>query len=118
MTIRLVVDESRALDAYSQVIVSARARLLPSGSHLRSDRGSGSCVVISSDGFLLTSAHVVERARRVRASFVDGSECGAEVIGSDPFSDLAVLRASAATLVAAELGDAKELRVGQLVVAV
>jgi S1-C subfamily serine protease len=118
MTIRLVADESEALDAYSRVIVSASERLLPSVAHLRSDRGSGSGVVISADGFLLTSAHVVERARRVHASFVDGSECAAEVIGSDPFSDLAVLRASADSLVAAELGDAKDLRVGQLVVAV
>src|SRR5215475_13776701 len=118
MTIRLIADESEALDAYSRVIVSASERLLPSVAHLRSDRGSGSGVVISSDGFLVTSAHVVERARRVRASFVDGSEYRAEVIGSDPFSDLAVLRASADALVAAELGDAETLRVGQLVVAV
>jgi len=118
MTIRLIADEDGALDAYSQVIVSASERLLPSVAHLRSDSGSGSGVVISADGFLLTSAHVVERARRVRASFVDGSECAAQVIGSDPFSDLAVLRASTASLVAAELGDAKDLRVGQLVVAV
>jgi S1-C subfamily serine protease len=118
MTIRLVADESEALDAYSRVIVSASERLLPSVAHLRSDRGSGSGVVISADGFLLTSAHVVDHARRVRASFVDGSECTADVIGSDPFSDLAVLRASADSLVAAELGDAKDLRVGQLVVAV
>ena len=118
MAIRFVADESETLDAYSRVIVSASERLLPSVAHLRGDRGSGSGVVISADGFLVTSAHVVEGARRVRASFVDGSECGAEVIGSDPFSDLAVLRASAAALVAAELGDAKDLRVGQLVVAV
>jgi S1-C subfamily serine protease len=118
MTIRLIADEDGALDAYSQVIVSASERLLPSVAHLRSDRGSGSGVVISADGFLLTSAHVVDRARRVGASFVDGSECAAQVIGSDPFSDLAVLRASTASLVAAELGDAKDLRVGQLVVAV
>ena len=118
MAIRLIVDESEALDAYSRVIVSASERLLPSVAHLRSDRGSGSGVVISSDGFLLTSAHVVDRARRVRASFVDGSEHRAEVVGSDPFSDLAVLRASADALVAAELGNAANLRVGQLVVAV
>ena len=118
MAIRFVADESEALDAYSRVIVSASERLLPSVAHLRSDRGSGSGVVISADGFLVTSAHVVEGARRVRASFVDGSECAAEVIGSDPFSDLAVLRASATALAAAELGDAKNLRVGQLVVAV
>jgi len=118
MPIRLIADESDALDAYSRVIVSASERLLPSVAHLRSDRGSGSGVVISSDGFLVTSAHVVDRARRVRASFVDGSEYRAEVIGSDPFSDLAVLRAAADALVAAELGDAESLRVGQLVVAV
>jgi S1-C subfamily serine protease len=60
----------------------------------------------------------VERARRLRASFVDGSEYGAEVVGSDPLSDLAVLRASADQLVPAQLGDAGSLRVGQLVVAV
>src|SRR5262249_19703095 len=118
MPIRLIADESEALDAYSRVIVSASERLLPSVAHLRSDRGSGSGVVITADGFLVTSAHVVDRARRVRASFVDGSEYRAEVIGSDPFSDLAVLRASADALVAAELGDAENLRVGQLVVAV
>src|SRR5256885_4844148 len=118
MAIRFVADESEALDAYSRVIVSASERLLPSVAHLRSDRGSGSGVVISSDGFLVTSAHVVDRARRVRASFVDGSEYRAEVVGSDPFSDLAVLRASADALVAADLGDAANLRVGQLVVAV
>src|SRR5438128_8900871 len=118
MAIRFVADENDALDAYSRVIVSASERLLPSVAHLRGDRGSGSGVVISADGFLGTSAHVVDGARRVRASFVAGSECGAEVIGSDPFSDLAVLRASASSLIAAELGDAKDLRVGQLVVAV
>jgi S1-C subfamily serine protease len=118
MALRLIADEGEALDAYSRVIVSASERLLPSVAHLRSDRGSGSGVVISSDGFLLTSAHVVEGARRVRVSFVDGSEWRASVIGSDPFSDLAVLRASGSGLVPAALGDAEHLRVGQLVVAV
>src|SRR5438034_11684660 len=105
MAIRFVADEGEALDAYSRVIVSASERLLPSVAHLRSDRGSGSGVVISADGFLLTSAHVVERARRVRASFVDGSECSADVMGSDPFSDLAVLSACVAPLVPARARD-------------
>ena len=118
MAIRLIADQNAALDAYSRVVVSASERLLPSVAHLRSDRGSGSAVVISSDGFLVTSAHVVEGSRRVRASFVDGSEYSAEVIGSDPLSDLAVLRAAADRLVPVELGDASQLRVGQLVVAV
>jgi S1-C subfamily serine protease len=118
MAIRLISDETEALDAYSRVIVSASERLLPSVAHLRTDRGSGSGVVISSDGFIITSAHVVEGARRVSASFVDGSEYGAQIVGSDPLSDLAVLRASADDLHAAQLGDAEALRVGQLVVAV
>src|SRR5262245_39746202 len=85
---------------------------------LRSGRGSGSGVVISHDGFIVTSAHVVARARRIRASFADGTEFRAEIVGADPLSDLAVLRAEADRLVPAELGDAAGLRVGQLVVAV
>jgi S1-C subfamily serine protease len=81
--------------------------------------GGGSAVVITPDGFLLTSAHVVEGSTRPgRASFVDGRELRFDVVGSDPHSDLAVLRADADDLVAAELGDAERLRVGQLVVAI
>jgi S1-C subfamily serine protease len=81
--------------------------------------GGGSAVVITPDGFLLTSAHVVDRtASGGRASFVDGRELEFEVVGSDPLSDLAVLRAEARDLKAAELGDAEALRVGQLVVAI
>jgi len=118
MAIRLIADERDALDAYSRVVVTASERLLPSVAHLRTDRGSGSGVVLSHDGFIVTSAHVVARAARVRASFVDGSEYDAEIVGSDPLSDLAVLRAAAARLTQAELGDASTLRVGQLVVAV
>jgi len=114
----LARDQAEALDAYSRVVVAASERLLPSVAHLRTGRGSGSGVVITSDGFLVTSAHVVARARRVRASFVDGSELGAEVVGSDPLSDLAVLRLAGSGLRPAALGDASRLRVGQLVVAV
>jgi S1-C subfamily serine protease len=68
---------------------------------------------------MLTSAHVVEGSTRGgRASFVDGRELRFDVVGSDPHSDLAVLRAEADDLVPAELGDAERLRVGQLVVAI
>src|SRR5205814_2025563 len=81
--------------------------------------GAGSGVVLTADGFILTSAHVVAGpGRGGRASFVDGTESRFRVIGSDPFSDLAVLRAEADSLAAAELGDAESLRVGQLVIAV
>jgi serine protease Do len=93
-------------------------RLSPSVASLRVRRGAGSGVVITPDGFMLTSAHVVGRARHVQASFTDGRELAAEVVGADPMSDLAVARAEGDGLVPAELGDAERLRVGQLVVAI
>jgi S1-C subfamily serine protease len=80
--------------------------------------GAGSGVAISSDGYMLTSAHVVSGGTRVSALFSDGREISAEVIGADPLSDLAVVRAEANDLNPAELGDADDLRVGQLVVAI
>jgi S1-C subfamily serine protease len=76
-------------------------------------------VVVTPDGFMLTSAHVVASGTAgVRASFVDGSEVGVEVVGTDPLSDLAVLRAEGNGFTPAVLGDAENLRVGQLVVAI
>ena len=80
--------------------------------------GGGSAVVLAPDGYLVTSAHVVEGARGGGASFVDGREVRFRVVGADPLSDLAVLRADAADLAPAQLGDASELMVGQLVVAI
>jgi S1-C subfamily serine protease len=81
--------------------------------------GAGSAVVLTPDGFLLTSAHVVAgRARRGVASFTDGREIPFEVVGADPLSDLAVLRAEDRNLVPATLGRAEDVRVGQLVVAI
>jgi S1-C subfamily serine protease len=116
--------ETEALDAYSRVVTTVAERLGPSVANLRifSRRrmaGGGSGVVITPDGFLLTSAHVVAGAgARVRASFTDGSDVQARVVGADPLSDLAVLRADGPVAPAAELGDAATLRVGQLVVAI
>jgi serine protease Do len=122
------VSEEEALDAYSRAVTSVAERLAPSVANLRVARrvrggrvhdGGGSAVVITPDGFTLTSAHVVARTEgRGRASFVDGRELEFEVVGSDPLSDLAVLRVDARDLVPAELGDAERLRVGQLVVAI
>jgi serine protease Do len=121
-------DETEALDAYSSAVVRVAERLTPSVANLRVSRrvrggrvvsGGGSGVVITPDGFLLTSAHVVARASGgTRASFADGRDVELELIGADPLSDLAVLRADAADLQPAELGDAERLRVGQLVVAI
>ena len=122
-----VPDEDEALDAYSRAVITVAEKLTPSVANLRVSRrvrggrrldGGGSAVVITPDGFMLTSAHVIERADGGRASFVDGRELGFEVVGSDPHSDLALLRAEARDLSAAELGDAERLRVGQLVVAI
>jgi serine protease Do len=121
-------DEREALDAYSRTVTGVAERLAPSVANLRVTRqtrrgrvptGGGSAVVLTPDGFLLTSAHVVAGpGSGGRASFVDGRELRFEVVGADPFSDLAVLRADSRDLVAAELGDAERLRVGQLVVAI
>src|SRR6266516_5040709 len=127
-TIRLVSEEEEPLDAYSRAVIAVAERLSPSVANLRVSRrvrggrildGGGSGVVISGDGFLLTSAHVVARTDgRGLASFPDGRELEFEIVGSDPLSDLAVLRAASGELVPAELGDADTLRVGQLVVAI
>src|ERR687887_2509220 len=111
-------SEEEALDAYSQAVIRVAERLSPSVANVRLRRGGGSAVVITPDGFMLTSAHVVARSRGGRVSFVDGRELQFEVVGSDPLSDLAVLRADGRELVPAELGDAEQLRVGQLVVAI
>ncbi|HEV2812751.1 MAG TPA: trypsin-like peptidase domain-containing protein [Solirubrobacteraceae bacterium] len=121
-------EDRGALDAYSQVVTRVARELAPSVANLRVYRrvrggrraiGGGSAVVIASDGYLLTSAHVVAGASaNGRASFVDGRDLSFEVVGSDPLSDLAVLRADNGDLDPAELGDAAELRVGQLVVAI
>jgi serine protease Do len=109
-------------------VSSVAEKVAPSVANLRVSRrmrggryvdGGGSGFVITPDGFMLTSAHVAEGARRtIHASFVDGREESAEVVGADPLSDLAVLRAHADDLAPAELGDAERLRVGQLVVAI
>ena len=81
--------------------------------------GSGSGVLITPDGCLLTSAHVVEGTDRGIAAFSDGSELDIEIVGADPLSDLAVLRTAPGwSLTPAVLGDAARLRVGQLVVAI
>ncbi len=119
--------EAEALDAYSTIVTSVARRVLPQVASLRvwhrangrrQGAGFGSAVAISRDGFLLTSAHVVAGANGASASFADGREMDTEVVGADPLSDLAVARARGDDLEAATLGDADQLRVGQLVVAV
>jgi S1-C subfamily serine protease len=116
-----------ALDAYSRAVSAVAERLAPSVASLQVRRrtrrgqipaGAGSGVVLTPDGFILTNAHVVAGPGGGIARFTDGRELRFEVVGRDPMSDLAVVRAADGNLVAAELGDAEDLRVGQLVVAI
>lgn len=122
------LPDAEAFDAYSRTVAGAAERLGPSVAHLTVRRrtrrgrrlaGAGSGVVFAADGFMLSAAHVVEGSDGPgRASFPDGREFDFEMVGSDPLSDLAVLRAQSRDLEPAELGDASTLRVGQLVVAI
>jgi S1-C subfamily serine protease len=122
-------DGGAALDAYSKVVTAVARRLTPAVASLRvmtavpggrRPSGAGSAVVVTPDGFLLTSAHVVARSTAGVAGFSDGRELEFEVVGADPLSDMAVIRVAPGTTAttAATLGDADTLEVGQLVVAV
>src|ERR1700726_3662516 len=121
------MEASHPLDVYSQIVSGVAGRLTPKVASLRvPHRGSrggtgeslGSGVVFTGDGFLLTNAHVVGQANDGTASFSDGTSIPFRVVGADPLSDLAVLRANGETPAPAELGEADRLVVGQLVVAV
>jgi len=121
------VDDGEALDLYSRTVAGVAERLLPSVASLEVRRrirgrwqraGAGSAVVLTPDGFLVTSAHVVDGAAGGVAEFADGTRADLDVVGTDRLSDLAVVRVAATDLPAVNLGDAAQLRVGQLVVAI
>ncbi|MEV4124137.1 trypsin-like peptidase domain-containing protein [Nocardia sp. NPDC049707] len=106
------------MDAYSRSVIAVAASVTPHVASVRTRRGSGSAVVFTDDGFLLTNAHVIGAASSGDVVFADGVESRIDVVGVDPLSDLAVLRARAGAPGAVVLGDADKLVVGQLVVAV
>jgi S1-C subfamily serine protease len=114
------------LDAYSRIVTQVAQELLPHVASVRvrgsrggyTYEGAGSAVVFTDDGYIVTNAHVVGRTQRGAAAFADGAEVQFDVVGSDPLSDLAVVRARGGTPASAQFGDAESLRVGQLVVAV
>ena len=120
------VDDAETLDAYSVAVSAAADRLIPSVASLRVTRqmgnwsagGAGSAVAIEPVGHLVTSAHVVAGTELGTATFVDGAELEFSVVGRDPLSDLAVVRATGGNPRPAPLGDAARLKVGQLVVAI
>lgn len=114
--------ELEALDAYSRVVVRVADQLRPAVVNLRAGRGgragAGSGILFTGDGLLLTNHHVVGRHERVTLRLMDGRQMGGRVVGADPWTDLAVVKADGADLPHAELGDSSKLRVGQLVVAI
>jgi S1-C subfamily serine protease len=114
--------EREALDAYSRVVVQVAEALRPAVVNLRAGSGrgqeSGSGILFTPDGFLLTNHHVVGRHERVRVRLTDGRDLAGRVVGADPWTDLAVVQADASGLPSGTFGDSARLRVGQLVVAI
>jgi S1-C subfamily serine protease len=115
-------EEAAAMDAFSRVVVRVAETLMPAVVNIRSPRGqrggSGSGVLFTPDGFLLTNHHVVAEQTQVRVRLNDGRELPGAVIGADPWTDLAIVQADAQSLPIAALGDSAQLRVGQLAVAI
>jgi S1-C subfamily serine protease len=115
------------LDAYSQAVVSAVEQIGPSVvqvevTQARRDRepggGTGSGVIFTPDGLILTNSHVISRAAKISVGVGDGRTFVADLVGDDPDTDLAVIRISASELVAAPLGDSRALHQGQVVIAI
>jgi S1-C subfamily serine protease len=126
-----VMDDSAdvgLLDAYSRAVMTVADVVGPAvvsiavgragGKRAGESGGAGSGVVIAPDGYILTNHHVVQDSRRLSAAFTDGGQAEAVLVGSDPATDLAVIRAQASGLPYASLGDSARLRVGQLVIAI
>ncbi len=121
------LNEDSLLDAYSQAVIAVVEKVGPAvvsiGVRQKARRGpagegAASGVIIAPDGFVLTNNHVVENASDVEVGLMDGDAFSAEIIGTDPATDLAIVRAATNGLPTAELGDSDALRVGQLVIAI
>ena len=115
-------DDASLLDAFSRTVVNVAESLRPAVVNLRVPRssggGSGSGVLFTPDGFLLTNHHVVRGAAQLRVRLNDGRELAGHVVGADPWTDLAIVQADSSGLPFASLGDSSRLRVGQLAVAI
>jgi S1-C subfamily serine protease len=120
-------DDLELLDAYSRAVIGVVDRLTPSVVSVRitaqdgrggTGQGAGSGFVIAPDGFIITNHHVVEKASSVSIVFTDGRELSARVVGSDPATDLALLRVAEGGLIPVDIARSETLRVGQLVIAI
>src|SRR5256886_5318190 len=109
---------SALLDAYSQAVIRVVERVAASVVNVRRGQSGGSGVIVTPDGYALTNAHVVDGAQAVEVTLGSGKEARAQVGGSDPATDLAVIPIARSGLQAAELADTESLRVGQLVIAI
>jgi S1-C subfamily serine protease len=122
--------DEELLDAYSRAVINVVKKVGPAVVAIgikksetpqrfggESD-GSGSGMIITPDGFVLTNDHVVENTKSVDVSFTDGHTYRAEIVGTDPATDLAVVRVSGGRFPAVELGDSDSLSVGQLAIAI
>jgi S1-C subfamily serine protease len=118
------VDDSALLDTYSQTVVGVAQRLSPAVVHIsvggrrRDLRGTGSGLIVTPDGYVLTNRHVVHGAKAIEVTLNDSRTFSAELVGDDAATDVGVLRLPPSDLPIAELGDSHNLRVGQLVVAI
>lgn len=113
-------DDAALLDAYSQAVVRAVELVAPAVARITADAGQGSGFLFTPDGFVLTNSHVISRARHMSVSLADGRSFGGDPVGEDPHTDLAVLRLRDASsdLPWARMGDSREVRVGQVAIAI
>jgi S1-C subfamily serine protease len=111
-------DDERLLDAYSMTVSAVAEAVGPAVSMVKAGKGHGSGVVLSQDGLVVTNSHVVGEARSVRIVLPDGHDLGGRVLGIDPDTDLAIIKADGSGLATASLGDSGALRRGQIAIAI